>query len=186
VITELEGFSQVANDWAMVRAGVFNELNTALEHHNGIAGVLNLARSLVKEREAKEFKRMLPGLFLPNTHSKAKVVETVLVEAVQNLHPSDFLGALQSFADINDENVSKTVIDLRTRILISDEDGEVEKWIAPISETLITTVNSSPSEVRKAAGLCFVDAMTQLQKKLNNAFIPNVAQNKMFVFAFFF
>jgi hypothetical protein len=38
----------------MVRAGLFNELNTALEHRNDIAGVLSLARSLVKERGAKE------------------------------------------------------------------------------------------------------------------------------------
>jgi lysyl-tRNA synthetase class I len=47
-LTELDGFCHFANDWAMVRAGVFNELNTALEHRNDIAGVLNLARSLVK------------------------------------------------------------------------------------------------------------------------------------------
>jgi hypothetical protein len=59
---ELGGFCKVANDWVMARAGVFNELNTALEHRNDITGVLNLARSLVKERGAKEFQPMLPGL----------------------------------------------------------------------------------------------------------------------------
>jgi hypothetical protein len=75
----------------MVRAGVFYELNTALEHCNDIAGVLNLAWSLVKEREAKEFQLMLPHLFLHNQDSKAKGVESVMVEAVQNSHPSDFL-----------------------------------------------------------------------------------------------
>jgi hypothetical protein len=48
-LTELEGFCQVANDWAMVRARVFNEINTALEHRNDIAGVLNLTWSLPKE-----------------------------------------------------------------------------------------------------------------------------------------
>jgi hypothetical protein len=56
--------------------------------------------------------------------------------------------------------VSKIAIDLMTRILISAEDGEVKKCIAPISETLTTTVNSSSSEVRKATVLCFVAAMT--------------------------
>jgi hypothetical protein len=48
-LTELEGFCQVANDWAIVQAGVFNEFNIALEHPNDITGVLNLAWSLVKE-----------------------------------------------------------------------------------------------------------------------------------------
>jgi hypothetical protein len=33
-LTELEAFFQVTNDWVMVRAGVFNELNIALEHPN--------------------------------------------------------------------------------------------------------------------------------------------------------
>jgi hypothetical protein len=95
-LTELEAFFQVANDWVMVRAGVFNELNTALEHPNDISCVLNLARGLVKERGAKEFQLMLLGLFLHNKDSKAKEVESVLAEAVQNSHPSDFLDALQS------------------------------------------------------------------------------------------
>jgi hypothetical protein len=76
-LTELEGFCQVANDWAMVRAGVFNELSTTVEHRNDFAGVLNLARGLVKERGAKEFQRILPGLFLHNKDSKAKEVENV-------------------------------------------------------------------------------------------------------------
>jgi hypothetical protein len=115
-LTELEEFCQVVNDLVMVRTGVFNELNPALEHRNDIAGVLNLARSLVKERRAKEFQRMLRGLFLNNKNSKTKEVESVLVEGVQNSHSSDFLDVLQAFADSNDENVNKTAIDLRTRI----------------------------------------------------------------------
>jgi hypothetical protein len=71
------------------------------------------------------------------------------VETVQNSHSSDFLDALQAFADSNDENVSKSAIDLMTRIFISAVVGEVKKCIAPISETLTTRVNSSSSEVRK-------------------------------------
>jgi hypothetical protein len=47
----------------MVRARVFNEINTALEHCNDIFGVLNLSLSLVKERWAQEFQRMLPTSF---------------------------------------------------------------------------------------------------------------------------
>jgi hypothetical protein len=133
-------------------------------------GVLNLARSLVKERGAKEFQRILPGLFLHNKDSKAKEVESVLVKTVQNSHLRDFLDALQPFAISNDENVSKTAIDLMTRILINVEDGEVKKWIAPISETLTTTVNSSSSEVRKATVHYFVSEMTQSQQKLIIAF----------------
>jgi hypothetical protein len=113
---------------------------------------------------------MLPGLFLHNKDSKAKEIESLLVEAVQNSHSSDFLDVVQPFADINDENVSKTAIDLMTRILISAEDGEVKKCIAPISETFTTTVNSSSSEVRKATVLCFFAAITQPQQKLINAF----------------
>jgi hypothetical protein len=115
---------------------------------------------------------MPSGLFLHNKDSKAKEVESMLAEAVQNSHPRDFFDALQPFADINDENVSKTAIDLRTRILISAEDGEVKKCIAPISETLTTTINSSFSEVRKATVLCFYATMTQSQQKLINAFYP--------------
>jgi hypothetical protein len=147
----------------MVRAGVFNELNTALEHRNDIAGVLNLARTPVKERGEKEFQCMLPDLFLHNKDSQAKEIESVLVKTMQNSHPSDFLDAFQPFADSNDENVSKTAIDLMTRILISAEDGVVKKCIAPISKTLTTTANSSSLEVRKATVLCFVVAMTQPQ-----------------------
>jgi hypothetical protein len=63
----------------------------------------------------------------------------VLVEAVQNSYPSDFLEFLeflQLSADSNGENVNKTAIDLMSRILISAEDGEVKKCIAPISDTL--------------------------------------------------
>jgi hypothetical protein len=78
--------------------------------------------------------------------------------------------ALQPFADSNDENMSKTVIDLMIRILISAKYGEIKKCIAPISDTLITTVNSSSSEVRKATVLCFVATITQPQQKLINAF----------------
>jgi hypothetical protein len=100
----------------MVRAGVFNELNTTLEHCNDIARVLNLAQSLVKERRANEFQLMLPGLFLHNKDSNAKDIETVLVEAVQNSHPNDFLDVLQPLVDSNDENLSKTAIDLMSRI----------------------------------------------------------------------
>jgi hypothetical protein len=113
---------------------------------------------------------MLPDLFLHNKDSKAKKVESVLVEAVQNSHLSDFLDALQPFADSNDESVSKTAIDLMTRILSSAEDGEIKKCITPISETLTTTINSSSSEVRKATVLFFVAVMTQPQQKLINAF----------------
>jgi hypothetical protein len=80
----------------MVRAVVFNEFNTALEHRNDIAGFLNLAPSMVKERGAKEFQRMLSGLFLHNKDSEAKEIESLLMEAVQNSYPSDFLDALQS------------------------------------------------------------------------------------------
>jgi hypothetical protein len=47
-LTELDGFCQVASDWTMVRTEVFNELKRALNHRNGIASVLNLARSLDK------------------------------------------------------------------------------------------------------------------------------------------
>jgi hypothetical protein len=144
----------------MVRAGVFNELNTALEHRNDIAGVLNLARSLVKEHRAKEFQPMLPGLFLHNKDFSAKEIESVLVEAVQDLQASDFLDPLQPFANNNDENVCKSAIELMTRILISAKDGEIKKCIAPISETLTTMVNSSSSEVRKATVLCLVALMT--------------------------
>jgi hypothetical protein len=97
-------------------------------------------------------------------------VEGVLVEAVQNSPHSDFLDALQLFAASNDQNVSKTSIDLMTRFFISAEDGEVKKCIAPISETLTTTVNRSSSEVRKAMVLCFVAAMAQHQQKLINVF----------------
>jgi hypothetical protein len=140
----------------------------ALEHSNDIAGVLNLAWSLVKERGAMEFQLMLPRLFLHNKDSKAKEVESGLVRAVQNSHPSDFLDALQPFADSNDENVSKTSLDFMTRILICAEDGEIKKCIAPISEMLTTTVNSSSSEVMKATVLCFVAAMTQPHQKLIN------------------
>jgi hypothetical protein len=39
---------------------------------------------------------MLPGLFLRNKDSKAKLIQSVLAEAVQNSHLSDFLDALQS------------------------------------------------------------------------------------------
>jgi hypothetical protein len=113
---------------------------------------------------------MLHGLFLHNKDSKAKDIESVLVKAVQNSHPSDFLDSLQPFAESNDENVSKTAIDLMSRILISAVDGEVKKCIAPISETLTTTIKSSSSEVRKATLLCFVAAMTQHHQKLINGF----------------
>jgi hypothetical protein len=113
---------------------------------------------------------MLPGLFLHNKDSKSKEVESVLVEAVQNSHPNDFLDAFHPFADSNDENVSKTAIDLMSRILISAVDGDVKKCIAPISDTFATTINSSSSEVRKATLLCFVAAMTQQHQKLINAF----------------
>jgi hypothetical protein len=74
------------------------------------------------------------------------------------------------FADSNDENVSKTAIDLRTRILICAEDGEVKKCIAPISQMLTTTITTSSSEVRKATVLCFVAVITQPQQKLINSF----------------
>jgi hypothetical protein len=103
----------------MVRAGVFNELNTALEHRNDIAGVLNLARSLIKESGGKKFQRILPDLFLHNKDSKVKEVESVLVEAVQNSNPSDFIDALQWFAGRNYENVSKTAINIMIGILRS-------------------------------------------------------------------
>jgi hypothetical protein len=56
----------------MVRAGIFNELNIALENPNDIAGDLNLSWSLVKEHGAKEFQRMLSRLVLHNKDSKAK------------------------------------------------------------------------------------------------------------------
>jgi hypothetical protein len=84
----------------------------------------------------------------------------VLVEAVKNSHPSDFLDALQPFADSNDKNVNKTAINLMSRILISSEDGEVKKCIAPISETLGTKIITTSSEVKKATVLCFDAAMT--------------------------
>jgi hypothetical protein len=74
------------------------------------------------------------------------------------------------FADSNDGNVSKIGIDLMSRILISAVDGEVKKCIASISKMLTTTVNSSSSEVRKAAVLFFVAVMTQPQQKSINAF----------------
>jgi hypothetical protein len=76
----------------------------------------------------------------------------------------------QPFADSNGENVNKTPIDLMTRILSSAEEGEVNKGIAPISETLPTAVNNSSSEVRKAIVLCFVAAMTQPQQRLISVF----------------
>jgi hypothetical protein len=113
---------------------------------------------------------MLPGLFLHNKDSKAKEVESVSAEAAQNSHINDSLDTLQPFAESNDENVSKIAIDLMTLILISAEDGEVKKCIAPISETLATAVNSSSSEVRKATVLGFVAVMTQRQHKLINSF----------------
>jgi hypothetical protein len=131
---------------------------------------LNLARSLVKEHGAKELQKMLPRLFLHTKDCKAKEVESVLVEAVQNSHPSDFHDALQSFADRDYENVSKTTIYLMTRGVISAKDGEVKKCIAPISEAFTTTVNRSSSEVRKATVLFFVAVITQPQQKLINAF----------------
>jgi hypothetical protein len=114
---------------------------------------------------------MLSDLFLHNKDSKAKEIESVLVEAVQNSHPSDFLDALQPFADSNDENVSKTAIDLKTRILIRTEDGEVKKCVAPISETLTTTAKSSSSEVRKATVLFFVAVITQPEAEVDQCFI---------------
>jgi hypothetical protein len=107
---------------------------------------------------------MLPSLSLHNKDFKAKEIECMLMEAVQNSHLSDFLDAFQPFANKNDQNVSKIAIDLMTRTLISAEDGEVKKCIAPISEMLTTTINSLSSEVRKAMMICFVVAMTQPQK----------------------
>jgi hypothetical protein len=84
--------------------------------------------------------------------------------------PEISLIRFNQFADSNDENVSKTAIDLMTRMSICAVDGEVKKCIASISEMLKTTVNSSSSEVKKATVLCFVAAMTQPQQKLINVF----------------